>query len=138
MPRTTAELVAGIIQVDATIPLDPFILTANELVTEKCGALVPPYTDVRLELIERYLSAHFYTLRDPRTTEETAGPVRAEYQSAVALGLQTSHYGQTALQLDTSGALAALNHFSNTGPGKRTISVYHAARNPGRRAFRRR
>ena len=117
MPRTTAELVAGIIEVQVTIPLEPFILPANELVTEIC---VPAgYTDERLELIERYLSAHIYTLRDPRPVSQTAGPVSETYQSRVDLYLCTSHYGQMAMMLDTAGGLRDLN----SGKKKTKLSV---------------
>lgn len=108
--RTTAVLVAGIIEVDASIDLIPFITAANALVTEVCTTL----DETRLELVERWLSAHFYTNRDPRITAERAGPVSANYQSAVALNLATSHYGQTAMLLDTSGALALLNKATAT------------------------
>jgi len=117
MPRTTSELVAAIIEVDVNIPLDPFISVANELVTEIC---VPAgYGADRLELIERWLSAHFYTNRDPRPTREEAGPVSASYQSKLALNLGTSHYGQTAMMLDTAGGLAQLS----SAQQKRTLSV---------------
>lgn len=106
MPRTTADLVKGLIEVDSNIDLTPFIATANALVTEAC---VPKgYDDTRLELIERFLAAHFYTLRDPRPTSETAGPVSASYQSRVGLYLSTSHYGQHAKLLDTKGGLATI------------------------------
>ncbi len=107
MPRTTSVDVAAIIEVDVSINLDPFILVANELVTEVCGGA--GYTDARLELIERWLAAHFYTNRDPRPVSENAGPVGTTYQSAVDLNLNTSHYGQTAMLLDTAGGLATLN-----------------------------
>lgn len=120
--RTTSELVGGIIEVDSNISLDPFITTANELVTEIC---VPAgYTDERLELIERFLAAHFYTLRDPRPTSEGAGSVQAAYQSKVDLGLKTSHYGQQAMILDTAGGLAELNANTHIMPTvARTVSV---------------
>jgi len=116
--RTTAEQVAEIIEVDATIGLTPFMTIANELVTEVCSD--KGYTDERMELIERWLSAHFYTNRDPRPVNEHAGPVSVTYQSAVALNLNTSHYGQTAMLLDTAGGLAALNALKK----KRTLSVH--------------
>lgn len=135
-PRTTADLVGGIIEVLSTIPLDPFIAAANSLVTEICAP--EGYDDARLELIERYLSAHFYCLRDPRAWREEAGDVAASYQNAVDLILFTSHYGQMAAMLDTAGGLAALNKDTKTGPGKRTVSVQHAAHNfNGYRRFRR-
>jgi hypothetical protein len=110
MSLTTAELVAGLIEVDADISLDPFIATATAFVSE-----IPASAGLateRLELIERYLSAHFYTHRDPRPVSERAGPVSAEYQSKVDLNLSTSHYGQTAMMLDTSGTLATLSRLS--------------------------
>lgn len=119
--RTTPELVGGIIEVDASISLDPFILPANELVTEVCSDA--GYTDERLELIERYLSAHFYTLRDPRPVQERAGPVQEQHQSKVDLFLSTSHYGQMAMILDTAGGLADLNAEIAKGRIKRTLSV---------------
>jgi hypothetical protein len=106
--RTTAELVGGLIELDLTIDVTPFIFTASELVTEHCEG--QGYTVERLELIERYLAAHFYTLRDPRVVSERAGPVQATYQSKVDLNLATSHYGQTAMMLDTVGGLAVLNN----------------------------
>jgi len=109
MARTSSSLVAEIIEVDVAIPLDPFILVANELVTEKCADPEIGYSAERLELIERWLSAHFYTNRDPRPTDEKAGPVSVKYQSKVDLNLSTSHYGQTAMTLDTNGGLARLN-----------------------------
>lgn len=125
--RTTETAVKGIIEVDAisVSSLEPFISIANELVTEKCGGL--GYSDTRLELIERWLSAHFYTVRDPRVTSETAGPVSASYQSSVSLGLNSSHYGQTALRLDTMGGLASLEQGSLNG-GRKIINISHIGR----------
>lgn len=123
MARTNSTLVGGIIEVDAAIPLTPFIDTANQLVTEKC-APSGKLSDERLELIERYLSAHFYTLRDPRPTQEQAGDVQANYQSKVDLFLCTSHYGQTAMMLDTTGGLSELNQEQKNGARvKRTLTV---------------
>lgn len=124
MARTTAAAIAGVIEVDADIvPNDaamlPFITVANELVTEYCTGTVhgpfTPYTDARLELIERWLAAHFYTNRDPRLASEGAGTVNASYQSRVDLGFDTSHYGQTAMRLDTNGGLAQLNAIMKKG-----------------------
>ena len=89
MARTNATNVKSIIEVDASIivsdsDLDPFISTANELVTEMCTGTVngpkTAYTATRLELIERWLSAHFYAVRDPRVKNEKAGSVGVAYQ----------------------------------------------------------
>jgi hypothetical protein len=128
--RTTRALVAEIIELDASIvPTDasmlPFITLANELVTECCTGNNGPdtaYSDDRLTLIETWLAAHFYTNRDPRVASETAGPVQSNYQSAVDLGFNTSHYGQAAMRLDTNGGLAKLNKDSING-GVTRLSV---------------
>jgi hypothetical protein len=113
MPRTSAALVAGIIEVDPSIDLTPFIVAANELVTEVCGA--SGYTEERLELIERWLAAHFYAQRDARAQSEKAGSVGADYQSKVDLYLANTHYGQQAMLLDTKGGLASLNRQAALG-----------------------
>lgn len=122
--RTTSEAVAEIIEVDVLISLDPFIAVASALVDEVCETNEDAdYSEERLELIERWLAAHFYTNRDPRAVTERAGPVSATYQSKVDLNLSTSHYGQTAMTLDTAGGLAALNQKIIKGYGSRTVEV---------------
>lgn len=121
MARTTPEQVALIIEVDASISTTPFIELANELVTEACTGDNGPsvvYTDARLEVIERWLAAHFYTVRDPRSSSESAGAVSASFQSVVAIGFDSSHYGQTAMRLDTNGGLARINERAKKGSGK--------------------
>lgn len=123
MPRTTAEAVGGeegIIEVDDSISLEPFIEAANELVTEICAAVMqddgvtPFHSNSRLELIERWLSAHFYAVRDPRAHVEQVGLIRSHFESKVEYGLKNTRYGQQALRFDTSGALAAFDNALET------------------------
>ena len=131
MARTTRTYIATIIELDATIvpddvAMEPFILTANELVTEVCTGDNGPataYTDARLELIERWLAAHFYAIRDPRVTSEGAGGVNASYESRVDLGFNLTRYGQMAMMLDSNGGLAKLNEDVKKG-GKPSIGVF--------------
>lgn len=135
MPRTTMAQIAGIIELDSEIVPDeaamlPFIEIANELVTECCTGSKGPtvaYSDTRLELIERWLAAHFYTQRDPRYTNESAG-VSVGYQSTVALGFDNSHYGQQAMRLDTNRGLAVVNE--NTKKGLRRPSAFWLGTKP--------
>ena len=115
MARTTAILVGGIIEVDASITLDPFIDAANLLVTQCCTGLDEAYSSGQLIIIETWLAAHFYTVRDPRAEMEKAGSVSERLQSKVDLGLDTSHYGQMAMRLDYTGGLAELNNQSKDG-----------------------
>jgi hypothetical protein len=105
MPRTTNELVRGIIEVEEGVDLTPFITVASSLVTE---LLEGKHDEERLVLIETWLAAHFYTVKDPRSVSEGAGPVTQSVQSKIDLFLSTSHYGQHAVILDTTGTLAGI------------------------------
>ncbi len=105
MARTSQANVALIIEIDDGDDLTAFISVANEMVTELCTN--SGYSDTRLELIERWLSAHFYTNYKPRAKAEKAATVSETKQDATDLGLNSSFYGQTAMRLDTAGSLAS-------------------------------
>ncbi len=116
MARVTEAEVKEIIDVDPDIvSLTPFITIANELVTEVCGGA--DYTDARLKEIERWLSAHCVCIMDPRATSSGAKGVTEAYQSKTDLGLNSSHYGQMAMRLDTAGGLAALENNQKNSKG---------------------
>lgn len=114
MPYTDHDAVQAILaddyDADVAPSLDPFIEVANHLVVEVCLP-VETYSDERLEVIERYLAAHFYAITMPRiqTTGLGQGDIEQTIQSKIDLGLNLSHYGSSAMILDTSGGLAALN-----------------------------
>jgi len=127
--RTTSVAVGLIIEVDSTIALTSFIEAANALVTECCGD-VDDYDATRLELIERWLSAHFYTVRDMRAEREKAGDVSEQKQSSVDLGFDTSHYGQMAMRLDTNGGLARLNEKVKKGKSGSVGTTWLGTANP--------
>jgi hypothetical protein len=116
MARTTPALVASIIDTQAGTDLTPFIDSASQLVTDVClyaakaGNPNVPYSATKLELIERWLAAHFYAIFDTRLSRAKAGTVAVQYQYKVALNLQVTLYGQQAMLLDTEGGLAALNN----------------------------
>lgn len=112
--RTTSGAVAGIIEVDAAISVTPFIEVASALVDE-LSAADSTVTATRLELVERWLAAHFYAVRDPRSTSEQAEGIGASYESRVDLGLSITRYGQQAMMLDTTGWLAAYNAQAKDG-----------------------
>lgn len=128
MARTTSEQVAKVLEVDADIDLTVFIDSANELVSEVC--VDSGYTDVRLELIERWLAAHFYSQREHLVSHEQVGPVQQSYQLKVGLFLQNTPYGQHALMLDTAGNLAALSKQMEQGNKKFTPEITHLGESP--------
>ena len=93
---------------DATI----FIEMANSLVDQ---VVVPADTtgsldDTRLTHIETWLAAHFITVFEPTAKSESAGPVSATYHGKSGYMLHSSIHGQTAILLDTTGALAQLHN----------------------------
>lgn len=112
--RVTSEQVQEIVDVDASISLTPFITVANSLVTELCTN--SGYADERLALIELWLSAHFYLLRDQVPSSEKAGSVSVNYQYKIDLLFNQTKHGQTALLLDTAGNLALLQKQAKDGP----------------------
>ena len=119
--RTTAEAVALIIEVEADDSLTSFIEVANNIVTKHC--IDDDLTATDLELIERWLSAHFYAIMRARNTREQASDgIGESFQSKVDLGFDVTHYGQMAMRVDWSGALSALNEQAKRG-GKLTISA---------------
>lgn len=121
MARTTARAVEKLIDVEEDDDLEPFITTANEIVTEVCEPA--GYSDSRLELIERWLSAHFYAiLRPERASEGISGAVNESAMHKVDLAFNQTRYGQQAMLLDTEGGLAELNKQTVDGETKRRVS----------------
>lgn len=118
--RTTSSAVSGIVEVSSGDDLTPFIETANALVTDICSPL--GYDSTRLELIERWLAAHFYSIYNVRVSQESAGSVQASYQYKVDLNLNVTMYGQQAMLLDTKGGLASLQKRVIDGAGKPNVA----------------
>ena len=112
--RITEEELGQVIELDSEIDVAPFMETANMVVDEQLEIL-GLHSERRLKQIELYLAAHFYAVRDPRSSSESAG-VSVSYQGTVALNLQVTIHGQQAMVLDTSGTLAAMNKGSAVIP----------------------
>ena len=120
--RTTDAAVAGIILIDVNISLTPFIEVASSIVDNVVVPLV--YSAASLELIERWLSAHFYAVRDTRVEDEKAGPVSQSFQTEVDLGFNNTPYGQQAMLIDFKGGLAGLQRSTAKGLS-RTLGVVY-------------
>jgi hypothetical protein len=127
--RTDDALVGGIVELDEDITVTPFITAANLLVNRICVPAKdadgdPYYTDEEeLTIIETWLAAHFYCVRDARTQFEGVGPLMTRFQTQVDLNLNVTEYGQQAMLLDTSGKLAEFNRTLEKGPIKRRVGV---------------
>ena len=114
--RCSPTDVAGVIETDPAVVgsslngLNPFINIANEMVTECCTKSGQGYSDSRLAVIETWVAAHFYAVRDPRPVSERIGSASETLQKVVDVGLDATQWGQTAMRIDTYGGLAAKNN----------------------------
>lgn len=123
--RTSSAAVQAILgqNYDGTTVLTPFIETATALVDwlsskDSNGEL----TSTLLELIERYLSAHFYHPVNQFVQAEGAEGASNTYQGQTGLGLNSTMYGQTALRLDVTGILSKRELESQQGKRKATVA----------------
>ena len=113
MSRTTEARVKKIIKVDPSIQdLEPFMEAASILVQAQCESL----DEDTAATVETWLTAHMITIRDMRIDTEKVDVLSRKYQSKVDLGLACSMYGQTAMNLDSSGGLARWHRNVINGP----------------------
>ncbi len=92
--------------------LTPFIDTANVVVDEVVTCAATRGTAVSstaLELIERWLAAHFYAISDPIAKEKETGDAGAIFQGETEMGFDSTTYGQQAQALDPSGCLSSMS-----------------------------
>lgn len=122
MARTTSDAVIGILASNygtqdggLTLPdLTPFIATANSVVTQMVtlglSRIVPAsWIAADLELIERWLSAHFYCVMDPLYSSKSTGGASGSFQRGPQQdGFESTDYGRAACQMDTTGTLRAI------------------------------
>lgn len=114
MARTTLAKVAKIVQYATVNVPDPQqqIDDASLMVTNIIGTALDEAT---AEMVERYLAAHLISIADPRIQSEQVRSIQAAYQFKLSDGLGITHYGTTAMQLDSSGKLARWNRSVTSG-----------------------
>lgn len=111
--RTSVGAVALIVKANIAIAgndlsgLAPFVELANNMVTRLCTA--SSYDDATLELIERWLSAHFYAVRDKtiQRAAQSAGETSDTFDLQLVVGLGSTMYGAQVMIIDSAGNLAA-------------------------------
>ncbi|GIW60130.1 MAG: hypothetical protein KatS3mg087_1196 [Patescibacteria group bacterium] len=127
MARTTPALVSEILgsHYDGSSSLTSFIDTASAVVDQvESNDTKKKLTPAMLELIERWLAAHFYLHADQIASSESVGGASASYQGQTGFALMSTIYGQTAVVLDTTGYLSKLQQQSISG--KRKVGVVWA------------
>lgn len=111
MSRVTVDEVKEIIETSLeNYEVVPFITVANLIVTDQLSS--SSLSDAILKEIERWLSAHFISIRDPRITKVVFDDVEETYQGQTGYGLQSTTYGQQVMLLDSTGT------FTNLGKKK--------------------
>jgi len=105
MANVTPDEVEEIIDVDSGLDVNPFILASSVLL----DTILPSGqigTAQRKE-IERWLTAHFITIRQGQLEAQTIGDAKDTYAlGSLSGGIKSTTYGQQAVALDTSGSLA--------------------------------
>ena len=113
MARTTDECIRAIADVDPNVTLGPFIEAASIMVTRMTTCATEKglsHTADQLRMIEQYLAAHFYHLRDPRYRSKSTERASASFElSKPGEGLKSTDYGRTAMMFDDTGCLADLS-----------------------------
>ena len=118
MARTTASAVKGILLKDYPAPdeeqpsLTPYIETANVIVTRVATCATArdrTLTSTELELVERWLAAHFYVQSDQTWQSKSTEGASASFHGQTGMHLESSRYGQAAMDIDYSGCLASFS-----------------------------
>lgn len=117
MARTSSASVQALLlpgrdyDTDDAPSLTPFIDTASAIVddVDEC-ATDRGYTlgSTRLELIERWLAAHFFQQSDQGYASKSTAGASASFHGQTKMYLESTKYGQTAVRLDKSGCLQAI------------------------------
>ena len=108
MARIIKTDVDVLLEIDDTLWNASFLTMASMIVDEEIDAT--KLSETRLKEIERNLAAHFYCLKDVRASSEGAGGVSVSYAVSIGQGLAGTSFGQTAMLLDSTGALTAMNN----------------------------
>ena len=99
--RTDASAVLSAIETDITTDqINAFISDASVWVDANLAS--DSLSDTLLEKIEKYLTCHFITLRDPRLTDGAIGDVREKFQRDTSI----TEYLKAAMALDPTGKIA--------------------------------
>lgn len=91
--------------------LTPFIEAASSVVDDVAICATTKnksLSSTKLELIERWLAAHFYVMNDPTFRERFTMTTKAIFDGTTGMYLEASRYGQMAVTLDSSGCLSAI------------------------------
>ena len=104
MSRTSDGNVGKIIDIASGDTLDGEIATATLLVDDiaSCDSSV---SAARLEIIERWLAAHYYAVRKGKYESKKTQDASAKFQGKTGMRIDSTFWGQQAISLDPTGCL---------------------------------
>lgn len=113
MSRTNDTAVIGVLLGNYDSENNPslagFLAAANSLVNRISAKYPGVLADADLTVIECWLAAHFYGHSDQFYKSKNTQSAGATFQGETGKGLSSTQYGQTAIMLDTTRYLAALD-----------------------------
>lgn len=112
--RTTVDKVRDVLvsgkDYDGSTDLQPFIDTAVVLADRVSSLDADSILDsTTLERIEAWLAAHLYCTPDRPRQSLSRGGANASYQGQTGMHLESTYYGQSAMDLDFTGTLRKIN-----------------------------
>ncbi len=117
-PRTTESMVkdllipAGDYDTVNCPSLKRFVYAANVVVTRVKTCAIAKGLDLstdELREIETWLAAHFFKMSDRQYSSRSTLDASGQFGGQVGMGIEATTYGQTALTIDYSGCLTAIN-----------------------------
>jgi len=118
MARTTPTDVKTIFETDLSDSTIQGWIDIATLIVDDIEDADPTLKAIRLERIEKLLSAHFAGSQDQRIAQTSAESKSVEFQGDTEMtDLRATKYGQNAIALDSTGTLSTL------GKPTATISV---------------
>lgn len=109
--RTTEDDIRDVIDTDPTIDILPFQTRASVIVDRAVAKAAENNVTLSAdeqEFMETYVAAHLYALRDPQPMKKRSGKSNVTFWGKSGKGLEMTPWGQTALSMDSSGALATV------------------------------
>lgn len=119
--RTTPAAVAQIIETVAGTNFVPFIEVANNVVNNYC--VNHGYDGTTLELIERWLAAHFLAVMKPKAIKEVIGEAEDDYGTKIGEGFRATRWGNQATRIEFLGFLSRADVMMDKGEQRRQIGI---------------
>jgi len=118
MARTNSIAVIALLadEYDGSTSLSPHIDTANMMVSQlAANDSESLMSSVALEIVERWLAAHFYQQADPGYNSRNTSGASGSFNGATGQGLAGTRFGMQAMRIDATNYLAKRDKEASEG-----------------------